>query len=55
MIGQISSTEFDAICKRGKIVNADSNSFIIQHGKTINWWISHEDNSWTNTHCKTIY
>ena len=53
MVGQLTDMEFRTKYPTAMIRN-DSRTAITYYGKyTINYWIQHEDYSWTNYDCKT--
>ena len=55
MIGQISNEEFISNYPNAK-KNCSTNKAITFYGRnTVNYWIQHSDNSWTNYDCKTVY
>jgi hypothetical protein len=54
MEGQISDSEFRSLYPNAKINNSDR-TCITRYGRsTINYWMQHDDGSWTNYDCKTI-
>lgn len=54
MKGQISNEEFLSKYPNAE-KNVSTNKAVTRYGKyTINYWIQHEDGSWTNYDCKTI-
>jgi len=54
MEGQISNEQFiDEHPNATK--NVSNNIAVTRYGKsTVNYWIQHEDGSWTNYNCKTV-
>ena len=52
--GQITNEQFKAEYPKA-IVNYRKGTATTKSGKTTNYWIQHEDTSWTNWNCKTKY
>jgi uncharacterized protein YneF (UPF0154 family) len=53
-IGQITEQEFFETINRSSYSKITQNTAITRHGKTVNYWVRHCDNSWTNTDCRTL-
>ena len=53
IIGQLSNEQFMDSYPNATLKN--DGTAITKYGRsTINYWIQHEDNSWTNYDCKTV-
>lgn len=52
-IGQLTEAEF--LTTYGKVTINETGIFTTKRGNTVNYWIRHEDGSFTNYDCKTVY
>lgn len=58
MKGQYTNTEFEQMLQNSKMMsgrNYDNGTAWIIKGNTTNYYMQHEDGSWTNYDCKTKY
>lgn len=54
IIGQYANEDFQNNIR--KIANTHAvGKCVIKRGSTINYYIQHQDGSWTNYDCKTVY
>ena len=59
MIGQLSNIEFKKLYEKAGTLRRGHNlltkqAWIMYGVRTVNYYIQHEDGSWTNYNCKTL-